>query len=156
MWKLSQSFISARQLSDQETVHPFLLELCLRKCFTSVTFINASFPNYRIRILKPETELDELNGDSADIFNASIKEKYCQIVIGSDNIVKSICFAEFAAWYTTKTIDQNDYQPSQLLENVSFEMSSRLPEKNIQSVLRQVMKIEPVGLSYDITYLTLH
>ena len=28
MWKLSQSFISARQLSDQETVHPFLLELC--------------------------------------------------------------------------------------------------------------------------------
>ena len=123
MWKLSQSFISARQLSDQETVHPFLLELCLRKCFTSVTFINASFPNYRIRILKPETELDELNGDSADIFNAGIREKYCQIVIGSDNLVKSICFAEFAAWYTTKTIDQNDYQPSQLLENVSFEMS---------------------------------
>ena len=75
MWKLSQSFISARQLSDQETVQPFLLELCLRKCFTSVTFINASFPNYRIRILKPETELDELNGDSADIFNAGIKEK---------------------------------------------------------------------------------
>ena len=61
--------------SDQETVQPFLLELCLRKCFTSVTFMNASFPNYRIRILKPETELDELNGDSADIFNAGIKEK---------------------------------------------------------------------------------
>ena len=37
--------------------------------------MNASFPNYRIRILKPETELDELNGDSADIFNAGIKEK---------------------------------------------------------------------------------
>ena len=86
-------------------------------------------PNDRIRILNLETELDELNDDNIDIFKADILEKYCQRVSGSGNTVKNICLAEFAAWYTTKTIDQNDYQPSQLSVNVSFEMSSRLPEK---------------------------
>ena len=56
-----------------------------------------------------ETELDELNDDSTDIFKSGIKEKYCQRVSGSNNTVKNICFAEFPACYTTKTIDQNDY-----------------------------------------------
>ena len=44
-------------------------------------------------------------------------------------------------WYNTKTIYKNDYQPRQLSENVSFEMSSCLPEKiYIQSARKQVMK----------------
>ena len=98
--------------------------LWLRKDFSRV---NTSLPNNRIRILKPETELDELNDNNTDIFKAGIIEKYCQRVSGSNNTVKYICLAEFAAWYTTKTINQNACQPSQLLENTSFEMSSRLP-----------------------------
>ena len=80
-----------------------------------------------IRVLKPEIELDELDDDNTDILKAGIVEKYCQRVSGSNNTVKYICLAEFAAWYTTKTINQNACQPSQLLENTSFEMSSRLP-----------------------------
>ena len=141
MRKLSQEFVSARQLSVQEAVYLCPPELWLRKCFPRVTFINTSIPNDGIRILKSETELHELNDDSTDIFKAGIIETCCQRVSGSDNTGKNICLAEFATWYTTKTIDQNDYQPSQLPENVSFEMSSRLPEKiYIQSVPRQVMK----------------
>ena len=90
-----------------------LQELWLRKCFSRVTFINTSLCKDRIRILKSETELDELDDDTTDAFKAGIIEKDCQRVSGSDNTVKNICLAEFAAWYTTKTIDQNDYQPSQ-------------------------------------------
>ena len=104
-----------------------LQELWLRKCFSRVTFINTSLCNDIIRILKSETELDELDDDTTDVFKAGIIEKDCQRVSGSDNTVKNICLAEFAAWYTTKTIDQNDYQPSQLPENASFGMSSPLP-----------------------------
>ena len=104
-----------------------LQELWFRKCFSRVTFINTSLCNDIIRILKSETELDELDDDTTDVFKAGIIEKDCQRVSGSDNTVKNICLAEFAAWYTTKTIDQNDYQPSQLPENASFEMSSPLP-----------------------------
>ena len=44
-------------------------------------------------------------------------------------------------WYDTKTIYKNDYQPTQLPENISFEMSSCLPEKiYIPSARKQVMK----------------
>ena len=94
-----------------------------------------------IRVLKPEIELDELDYYNTDILKAGIVEKYCQRVSGSNNTVKYICLAEFAAWYTTKTIGQNACQPSQLLENTSFEMLSRLPEKiYVQSAPRQVMK----------------
>ena len=100
-----------------------------RKCFPWETFINSSLPNDEIRILKPETELDELNDDSTDIFKSGIIEKYCQRVSGSNNTFKPFCLATFVAWYTTKKFDQNDYQPSQLPDNVSFEMPSRLPEK---------------------------
>ena len=157
MWKLSDAFISARQLSVQETVYLCLPEWWLRKYFLRITFINTSLPNDRIRILKSKTEVDELNDESSDIFQTSITEKKYQRVSGSNNTVKNICLAEFAAWYTTKTIDQNDYQPSQLPENVSFEMSSRLPEKYIFNQPQgKLWKKEPVDLSYNITYLIKH
>ena len=111
--------------------------LWLRKDFSRV---NTSLPNNRIRILKPETELDELNDNNTDIFKAGIIEKYCQRVSGSNNTVKNIDHAEFAAWYTNKTVDQNDYESSELPENVSFEMSSCLLEKiYIQSPPRQTI-----------------
>ena len=84
MRKLSQAFISARQLSVQEVVYLCLPELWLRKYFPKAAFINTSLPNDRIRILKPETELDEVNDDSTDIFKASLIEKYCQRVSGSN------------------------------------------------------------------------
>ena len=138
MRKLSHAFIFARKLSVQEAVYLCLPELWLRKYFPRVNFINTSLPNDRIRILKLETELHELNDGSTDIFKSDIIEKYCQRVSGSNNTFKHICLAKFAEWYTTRTIDQNNYQPSQLPENVSFEMSSRLPEKiYIQSAPRQ-------------------
>ena len=88
MQKLSQEFISARQLSVQEAVYLCLPELWLRKCFPRVTFINTSIPNDGIRILKSETELHELNDDSTDIFKAGIIETCCQRVSGSDNTGK--------------------------------------------------------------------
>ena len=119
--KLSQAFISAKQLSFQEAVYLCLLELWSRKRFPGVIFINTILNNERIRILKPETKLHELNDDSTDIFKSDIIEKYFQKVSGSNNTVKNICFAE---WYTAKNIDQNYYQPSQLPENVSFEVAA--------------------------------
>ena len=75
MRKLSQTFISTRQLSVQEPVYHCLPELWLRKCFPRVTFINTSLHNDRIRILKPERELDQLNDDSTDIFKSGIMQK---------------------------------------------------------------------------------
>ena len=76
MQKLLQAFISARQLSVQEAVYLCLPKLWLRKCFPRVTCINTSLPNHKIRILKPETKLDELNYDSTDICKSDIIEKY--------------------------------------------------------------------------------
>ena len=89
--------------------------------------------------MKSETELDQLNYESTDILKSGIIEKSYQSVSGSNNTVKNICLAEYAARYTTKDIDQNDNQPNQLPENVGFEMLSLLPEKiYIQFVSRQI------------------
>ena len=75
-----------------------------------------------------QKQFNELNDDTTDTFKYNLTEKYYQRVSGSNNTVKNICLAEFEAWYTTKTPYQNGYQPSQLPDNVSFEMSSLLPE----------------------------
>lgn len=101
MQKLSQAFNSARHLSVQEAVDLCLPELCLRKCFRRVTFINTSLPNDRIATLRPETELDEFYDDTTNIFKSGIMENFCQRVNGSNSTVKNICIAAFTSWYTT-------------------------------------------------------
>ena len=120
MRKLSQAFISATQLSVQETKYFCLLELQSRKCFLKVTFINTSLSNDIVRILTPETELHKLNYNNTVILKSGIIETYCQRVSGPNNTVKNICLIEFAACYTTKTIDQNDYRPSQIPDVITF------------------------------------
>ena len=61
-------------------------------------YINTSLPNDRRRILKPETELYDLNDDSTDIFKTSLIEEYCESSSSSNNKVKNTCLAEFTAW----------------------------------------------------------
>ena len=43
--------------------------------------------------------------------------------------MSNLCFAQFAAWYTPQTTDENDYQPNQLNERDPIDNVSALPQK---------------------------
>ena len=130
MHELAQAFISSRQLSVQEAVYFCLPELWLRKCFPGVRFVNTSLPRDRIRILKSEEEISQLSDDSTDIFQSNIINKYCnRPQTGAFSALSNLCFAQFAAYYTPQTTDENDYQSNQLNERDPIDNVSALPQK---------------------------
>ena len=76
MKKIAYSFIASRKLSVQEAVYNVLPELCLRKCYPGISFINTNLPNNRISMIKSKEELELLPENSTDIFKKSIIDGY--------------------------------------------------------------------------------
>ena len=63
----------------------------VRKPFPRFNFTNISLPIDRIRLLKPETELYQVNDDSIDIFKSDLIEKYCRKTIDQNGSTSRDC-----------------------------------------------------------------
>ena len=102
--------------SVQGEVYLAMLELCLRKTFPKVLFLNNNIPRKRYRIFHNKEEIDELPDDSTDIFQRNMLDRY--IDLPNKNFMGGIgamCFAEFPSYYyiapkSIKDID-SDCQP---------------------------------------------
>ena len=68
MKAIRKAYITKRECSVQEAVYLIMPELLLRKIFPRVIFLNSSLPEKFFRIFKKKAEIDELPGDSTDIF----------------------------------------------------------------------------------------
>jgi len=96
--KIGAAFLSSREVSSQECVYRCMPELWLRKIFPKTVFVSTDLPEKRLRVAKSQQELDELDGDSTDIYKSNIIERYSI----RPNIIPSLnnmCLAEFAAYY---------------------------------------------------------
>ena len=51
-------------------------ELWLRKIFPRFIFLNSNLPEKHLRIFKKRVEIDELPGDSTDIFQRNMLDRY--------------------------------------------------------------------------------
>ena len=74
--KKGTAFLSTKEVSSQECVYRCMPELWLRKVFPKTVFVNTDFPEKRVRVTKRQQELDELDGDSTDIYKSNIIERY--------------------------------------------------------------------------------
>ena len=64
----------------------------IKKIFSKVSFINTSLSRDKIRILKSDPGLNELNDASNDVFKSGIIERYRQRIFnGCNDTVKDIC-----------------------------------------------------------------
>ena len=82
--------------------------------------MNSNLPEKRFRIFKKTAEIDELPGDSTDIFQRNMLDRYLDrptenFKNGEYKIIDQLCFAEFLSLYYVDAkqieISENDSQP---------------------------------------------
>ena len=101
-------------------------------------FVNSNMPSDHIRIFKTESEINELDKDSTDVFKRSLIDRYMDrsnksFCKGKYIQVDSMCFALFAAYYHVDyKLYENDLQPEFLTELCSeqnHDTEQKLPKK---------------------------
>ena len=92
----------------------------LRKIFPRVIFLISNLPEKRFRMFKKKAEIDELPGDSTDIFQHDMLDHYLDrpnenFKNGEYKIIDQLCFAEFLSLYYVDAkqieISENDSEP---------------------------------------------
>ena len=76
MKAIAKTYITKRECSAQEAVYLIMPEIWWRKVFPRVIFLNSNLPEKRFSIFKKKAEIDELPGDSTDIFQRNMLDRY--------------------------------------------------------------------------------
>ena len=154
--KIGAAFLSSREVSSQECVYRCLPELWLRKTFPGTIFINTGLPGERIRTMKSQEKIAELEDDSTDIFNSNIIDRYCDrpntnFMNGIYLQVDDMCLAKFASHYYkqyhSRKDEGNDNQPVVLSDDVienQHHDCSRLPKRIKLMSRKETMKCRKV------------
>ena len=73
---IAKTYITKRECSAQEAVYLIMPKIWWRKVFPRVIFLNSNLPEKRFSIFKKKAEIDELPGDSTDIFQRNMLDRY--------------------------------------------------------------------------------
>ena len=74
---IGNKFLNNVEISAQEAVY-ILLQLAMRKSSRQVIFINTSTPEDRVRLLKPISDINDMEDDSEEIYATSLLKRYCK------------------------------------------------------------------------------
>ena len=117
---IAKAFSKERECSVGEAVYLVMPELWLRKTFPKVIFLNSNVPGKRYRMFRSKEDLQGVPGDSTDIFQLNIIDRYLDrpdatFKSGKFAYLDSICFAEFLSCYSvhckSKEGAENENQP---------------------------------------------
>ena len=99
------------EISAQEAVY-VVLQLPMRKASRSVIFINTSPPAERVELLKPLSEIENMEDDSEEIQSGGLLKRYVE----RPECMQNVTLADWAAWYDNcgqkrnrKTYEKTDF-----------------------------------------------
>ena len=91
---IGNKFLNSVEISAQEAVY-IVLQLPMKKCSRQVIFINTTPPEERVQLLKPVSDIKELEDDSEDIYTSGLLQRYAKRPISFEHVTLADC----AAWY---------------------------------------------------------
>jgi hypothetical protein len=144
--KIGAAFLSTREVSSQECVYRCMPELWLRKIFPKTVFVSTDLPDKRVCVTKTQSELDELDDDSTDIYKSNIIERY-SLRPNTIPAVDKLCLAQFAALYykdyRTDYDETKDSQPDVLNDDLlESHNSTEDAEQGLPPKIKLMNKIE--------------
>ena len=108
---IGNNFLNSVEISAQEAVY-VVLQLPMRKASRSVIFINTSPPAERVELLKPLSEIENMEDDSEEIQSGGLLKRYVE----RPECMKNVTLADWAAWYDScgqkccrKTNEKTDF-----------------------------------------------
>ena len=75
MRDIGSKFLNNVEISAQEAVY-IVLQLPMRKASRQVVFINTSPPSERVTLLKPLSDIKDMDDDSEDIYTGHLIKRY--------------------------------------------------------------------------------
>ena len=117
---IGNKFLNSVEISAQEAVY-IVLQLPMRKSSRQVIFVNTAPPEDRVKLLKPMTEIEEMDDDSEDVHCTGLLNRYIQRPTALENV----SLADWAALFDShqkpfkkksKNIDR-DNLPLETLDN---------------------------------------
>lgn len=96
----------------------------MRKASRQVVFINTSTPSDRINVLKPLSDIKEMDDDCEDSYTGNLIKRYTKCPVSLEHLT----LADWAAWYDTDTKPYNKQSKeldtdSLLLETATNELN---------------------------------
>ncbi len=91
---IGNKFLNNVEISAQEAVY-IVLQLPMRKSSREVIFINTSPPEDRVELLKPITDIKEMEDDCEDIYSGGLLKRYTKRPVALEHVT----LADWAAWY---------------------------------------------------------
>ena len=91
---IGNKFLNSVEISAQEAVY-VVLQLPMRKASRSVIFINTSPPAERVELLKPLSEIENMEDDSEEIQSGGLLKRYVE----RPECMQNVTLADWAAWY---------------------------------------------------------
>ena len=91
---IGSKFVNNVEISAQEAVY-IVLQLPMRKASRQIIFINTSPPEERVELLKPLTDIEEMDDDCEDIYTGGLLKRYCKRPVKLEHLT----LADWAAWY---------------------------------------------------------
>jgi len=95
--RLGSVFLNHREVSAQEAAYR-ILSLPLKQLSRKVVFINTASKEDRVSLLKPISQIKDMDNESQDIFQTSLIDRYA----ARPDSLNNLCLAEFAANYATQ------------------------------------------------------
>lgn len=101
---IGSKFLNNVEISAQEAVY-IVLQLPMRKAAQQVVFINTSTPSERINVLKPLSDIKEMDDDCEDIYTGNLIKRYTKRPVS----LQHLTLADWAAWYDTYFFHESLY-----------------------------------------------
>jgi len=101
-----------------------VLQLPIRKASRQVVFINTSTPTDRINVLKPLSDIKEMDDDCEDSYTGNLIKRYTKRPVSLEHLT----LADWAAWYDTDAKPYN--KQSKELDTDSFLLETATNELN--------------------------
>ena len=130
---IGNKFLNSVEISAQEAVY-VVLQLPMRKASRSVIFINTSPPAERVELLKPLSEIENMEDDSEEIQSGGLLRRYDE----RPECMQNVTLADWAAWYDAC---------GQKYHKKTNEKTDDLPIKNEQKLNDDEILSEPL-MSY--------
>ena len=93
--RLGSVFLNHREVSAQEAVYR-ILSLPLKQLSRTVVFVNTAPKEDRVSLLKPISQIENMEDDCEEIFQTNLIDRYA----ARPDTLDDMCLAEFAANYT--------------------------------------------------------
>ena len=95
---IGNKFLNSVEISAQEAVY-IILQLPMRKSSREVIFVNTSPPGERVELLKPMSEIEEMQDECEEIHSGGLLKRYAE----RPALLQNVTLADWAAWYDSSS-----------------------------------------------------